>query len=158
MAIRSRPAASRAGALTALPLALALLTGCGDKGVAGRPPVYPVSGQVLYQGKPLEGAFVSFTPTEGGTHGASGRTDADGRFTLTTFDSGDGAPAGRYRVTVTKAEAVITPDPVNPEANPPLKVEQKHLIPAKYSSPEKSGLESEVTESGENEFRFELTG
>jgi hypothetical protein len=37
-------------------------------------------------------------------------------------------------------------------------VEQRHLIPAKYSSPEKSGLESEVTESGENEFRFELTG
>src|SRR5687768_4724922 len=138
MAMRSRSAAaSRAGVLTALPLALALLAGCGDKSVAGRPPVYPASGQVVYKGQPLEGAFVSFTPTEGKTHGASGRTDAEGRFTLTTFDPGDGAPAGRYRVTVTKAKSIVTPDPVDPVANPPLKVEQKHLIPAKYSAPEK---------------------
>jgi hypothetical protein len=149
----------RAGFLASVPLALALLTGCGrDKNVPGRPPVYPASGQVVYKGQPLEGAFVSFTPTDGLTHGASGRTDAQGRFTLTTFDPGDGAPAGRYRVTVTKAKAIITPDPVDPEARPPLKVEQKHLVPAKYSAPEKSGLEAEVTQSGENEFRFELTG
>jgi hypothetical protein len=158
VAMRSRWAA-RAGILTAVPVALALLSGCGgDKWVKGRPPVYRASGQVLYQGKPLEGAFVTFTPTGGGTHGASGRTDAEGRFTLTTFEPGDGAPAGRYRVTVTKAKAVVTPDPVDPIANPPLKVEQRHLIPAKYSSPEKSGLESEITASGKNEYRFELAG
>jgi hypothetical protein len=138
--------------------------GCGgsDEWVEGRPPVYPVSGQVIYQGKPLEGASVTFSPVEGegSTFGASGRTNAEGRYSLTTFTQDDGAPAGRYHVTVTKATPIVYPDPRDPTAMnlPPLKVEQKHLIPEMYSSPKTTDLEAEVTDSDENEFNFELEG
>jgi hypothetical protein len=139
--------------------ALMFLAGCSgsDKWVDGRPPVYPVSGQVVYQGKPLEGASVTFSPLEG-THGGAGQTDVEGRFSLTTFEANDGVPAGKYRVTVTKAEAIVTPHPDDPGAVnlPPLKVEQRHLIPERYSSPETSDLTAEVSESGENDFSFEL--
>jgi len=138
------------------------LSGCGggDKWVEGRPPVYPVSGQVMYQGKPLEGASVTFSPVEGegSEFGASGQTNAEGRYSLTTFTQDDGAPAGRYHVTVTKATPIVYPDPRDPSTVnlPPLKVEQKHLIPEKYSSPKTTDLEAEVSDSDENEFNFEL--
>jgi hypothetical protein len=90
-------------------LALVLLTGaaalagasCGSSKV----PVYPVRGQVLYQGKPAEGALVIFHPTSGAIPpGApmlpNGRVQADGSFTLTTYTDNDGAPAGEYVVVI----------------------------------------------------------
>lgn len=150
-------------------LLMVALSGCGsedDKWINGRPPVYTASGQILYNGKPLEGANVIFSPVvEGvqgaeakGAMGAAGRTDAKGQFVLTTFRDGDGAPAGRFRVTVIKAESVVTYRADDPDHDQiPLKTEQKHLIPAKYSTPEKSGLEAEVAKSSKNVFPFELT-
>jgi hypothetical protein len=143
---------------TCLLLTTLLFTACAqeDKWVAGRPPVFPTSGQVTYNGRPLAEAFVTFSP-ESGTHGASGMTDADGKYALTTFSQGDGAPIGNYTVTITKAEPKVTPNPADPVNLPPLKVEQRHLIPKKYSSPSTSGLKAAVTDGGENAFAFELT-
>jgi hypothetical protein len=92
---RSRPRV--AGAWLVLAVAAA---GCGGD---GRPPVYPVTGQVLVKGKPADGAFLVFHPADGGgpdAHRPYATTDETGTFRLTTFDSGDGAPAGKYRVTV----------------------------------------------------------
>lgn len=149
----------RAGTLrTAASLAILFLAACAqeDKWVAGRPPVFPASGRVTYNGAPLAEAFVTFSP-ESGTHGASGMTDVEGKYALTTFKQGDGAPAGNYTVTITKAEPKVTPNPADPENLPPLKVEQRHLIPKKYSSPSTSGLKAAVTDGGENAFAFELT-
>lgn len=153
------------GTILLLMVALSGCGGVGDEWTNGRPPVYPSSGEILYNGNPLEGANVIFSPVvEGvqdagpnGAPGAAGRTDAEGRFVLTTFRDGDGAPAGRFRVTVLKAESVVTfraDDPAHDQI--PLKTEQKHLIPAKYSNPAKSGLEAEVEKSGKNVFAFEL--
>jgi hypothetical protein len=136
------------------------MAGCGgggDKWKEARPPVFAAVGVVMFEGTPLEGASVTFSPVTG-THGASGRTDAEGRFSLTTFDQDDGAPAGQYRVSVTKSESKVTLDPRDPENLPPLKAEQIHLIPQKYSAPETSGLEAEVRDADTNEFRFELAG
>jgi hypothetical protein len=84
-----------------LAVALAALAGggCGKN----RAPVYPVTGKVLVKGQPAEGAFLVFHPKEAGdkdTPRPYATTDADGSFKLTTFDTGDGAPAGDYRVTV----------------------------------------------------------
>ena len=61
-----------------------------------------VKGQVLYQGKPIEGAVVTFHPKGGDdlkAHHPSGLTDKDGNFTLST-PAGEGAPVGDYVVTV----------------------------------------------------------
>lgn len=74
--------------------------GCG-KGISA-PRTVPTSGTVFYKGKAIEGVKVTlhpkfnmgsvkFTP--------SGVTGKDGRFTLSTAASDDGAPPGDYSVT-----------------------------------------------------------
>lgn len=83
--------------------AAALLAAVG----CSRPPepvkVYPVRGQVVYNGKPAAGVRVVLFPT-GATYDGEipanphGETGPDGRFTLTTYADGDGAPEGGYRV------------------------------------------------------------
>ena len=61
-----------------------------------RPKLVPVHGVVLFNGKPLEGAGVTFTNSTAGVT-AYGQTDAEGKFTLTTFTAGDGAAPGRKK-------------------------------------------------------------
>lgn len=76
-------------------------SGCADSEV--RVAVYPVSGQVFYDGRPAAGVSVYLAPTSAPTvpevpanpHGVTG---PDGRFTLTTYAPGDGAAAGGYQV------------------------------------------------------------
>ncbi len=66
-------------------------------------PVFPVRGQFVFQGRPLAGAFVVFHPLDGSeplTVEPRAHTGQDGRFVLTTYATGDGAPAGEYAVTV----------------------------------------------------------
>ncbi len=73
----------------------ALVSGCRRE----QPRVVPVSGQVRYAGKPLAEAKVLFVPQAGGRP-ATGDTDQQGRFRLTTFERGDGALVGEHAVTV----------------------------------------------------------
>ncbi len=77
--------------------------GCGG-GTGFEKPV-PVTGKVVFQGKPVDGAMVTFlSKAEGTGRSASGQTAADGSFSLTTFKTGDGALPGDYIVTVSKVE------------------------------------------------------
>ena len=121
-----------------------------------RPRVVAVSGTVLLGGEPVEEAGVTFTPTGG--RPATGRTDAQGRFSLTTFDPGDGAIVGQHVVTIVKAETVeVTFDsqarePIETVKRPPGK-----LVPQRYGDPRQSRLSATVTADGNNDFRFELT-
>src|SRR6478736_1752146 len=76
------------------------LAGCGATG-----PVrcHPVSGQVTYDGKPAAGVRVYLMPTSApmvpvipaNPHAVTG---PDGRFKLSTYADGDGAPEGGYQV------------------------------------------------------------
>jgi hypothetical protein len=75
--------------------------GCGNE--KGPVATYPVAGQVVYNGRPAAGVQVYFFPTSAPTVPAipanpRGVTGADGRFTLTTYTAGDGAPEGGYQV------------------------------------------------------------
>ncbi len=81
-------------------LALATALGCGQ---ANTTAVHPVSGEVVYNGKPAAGVQVFFMPATGANpNGLAanpyGVTGPDGRFTLTTVSDGDGAPEGSYQV------------------------------------------------------------
>lgn len=87
--------------LSMLGLIVCLATGCGKN--AERVAVFPVSGQVKFQGEPCEGAIVRLVPKSDvgiDKHFAFATTDAQGAFTLTTYETGDGAPAGEYSVVV----------------------------------------------------------
>lgn len=171
----------RVSARVCVPLAIACLlgvpwlTGCGPK----LPGTKPVTGTVLYGGKPVEGANVLFSRGSRNIAAgevAMGKTDAQGRFTLAThFGSqadSKGAPEGQYEVTVSKRvppkgisesdyRAMVeaankigeTGAMVPPNKQPPPMVE---MFPEQYSITGKSKLTANVTAQGANDFQFNL--
>lgn len=149
--------------------AMALLTmtlGCGKAGIG----TVPVTGKVLMNGQPLEGATVVFNPNGQG-RASSGTTDAAGVFKLTTETNGDGALPGDYQIAVTKYEGKGIPMPDTSNMSPEEAMDAqyraldkaggktppaKNLIPALYGNAKGSGLVASVKESGPNDFPLEL--
>src|SRR5262249_29117138 len=85
--------------LAILALGLAFAAGCGD----GKPTPYPVSGKVLVGGKEADGAIVRLWPVDSDGPDAVrplGYVQPDGSFQLTSHKENDGAPPGKYKVTV----------------------------------------------------------
>jgi len=69
------------------------------------PPTFPVTGVVKIDGKPTSGVKVMLYPNEETKiydplvgSGKQGITDAEGKFSITSFYAGDGAPVGEYKV------------------------------------------------------------
>lgn len=86
-----------------LPLLLLAAAGCsGAKDWHARTQV--VRGTLLINGKPAQGAIVTFHPQGDPVdirHSLPwGKTDDEGNFTLRTYAQGDGAPPGKYDVTL----------------------------------------------------------
>ena len=137
------------------------LVGCG--GGAGvpkdRPKTTPYSGILTMDGKPVEGASVTFHPKQGG-HAATARTDAEGKFVLQTFVEGDGAVPAEYGISVIKLQnakstAVSMDDPKydpNAKETPPA-----HLLPVAYSNFTKSGLSETVGAEPVVDKKLEIT-
>lgn len=124
-------------------LVLAAAAGCGASTAT-------VSGAVTLDGKPLEGATVSFTPASGdggGVGGSAGKTDAQGRFTLRTVVADkSGAAVGKHKVSI----SLYKEDPKNPDG-----AGGKELVPAKYNV--KSDLTFDVPSGGTDKADFALT-
>ena len=120
-------------------------SGCGS----GKPPVAPVSGKVVYQGKPLKFGQVFFHP-EAGTQGR-GTIQPDGTFTLTTYQDQDGAQIAMHKVRITSFE-------VQDPAGDPKRFaggNGKSLIPEKYTSLVTTDISKEVV-AGSNTFEIVL--
>lgn len=81
-----------------------LLMGCSGGGGddANRKPTHKVTGTVTMAGGAVAGASVTFSPIEGQPV-AFAMTDSEGKYTLTTYDAGDGAVEGSYKVMVYKS-------------------------------------------------------
>lgn len=107
-----------------------------------------VSGVVTHNSKPLADADVAFIPAEG--RPAYGRSDSNGRFTLTTFNDGDGALPGEHVVTIMKSVEVKPATDTNPYA------EYKSVVPVKYGRPQESPLTATVENGSEMEFSFDV--
>jgi len=119
---------------------------CGCQQEAFKPPesTYAVRGQILVDGQPAAGAEVVFHPEQAdrGRLRPRGVTDDQGRFELSTHQAGDGAPAGRYQVTVSwKSEAT------GKQEDRDLAQEK---LPRRYLDPKASQLSAEV-QAGANE-------
>jgi hypothetical protein len=131
----------RAGLALALGLAV---VGCSKED--GRPPVFPVEGQVTFKGKPASGAFVVFHPldaTAAGEEKPMALVLPDGSFKLTSQGAASesvGAPVGRYAVTVEWRKLVGQGSDVTPGPN---------VIPLTYSKPETTPIKVAV-EAKEN--------
>lgn len=136
------------------------LSGCGGGG--GGPNTVPVRGIVTFQGKPVEGAHVTFVPQAPGTPAAFAQTDAQGRFQL-MHATGQGAVPGPYGVTIAKYVTDGGTRREEAEAHfqetdqPPPEPKVTSLLPAKYKKVETSGLSATVESGGAEDFKFELT-
>jgi hypothetical protein len=98
--------------------------GCGDSGEHG---VASAGGTVTLDGKPVPDLVVTFTPQAGAAGGnpgksATGRTDAAGKFTLSTYKVGDGAIVGSHQVAVSLD---------GPNPTPPGKVPDNYVLEVK---------------------------
>lgn len=114
---------SRAAAL----VALCALAGCG--GAPDRVPVYPAGGSLAHDGKPAVGAIVILHPADPASAPIKprGKVKADGTYRLTTYDTGDGAPAGAYAVTVYWPRPPAPGQPDNDDG--PDRLGGRHLRP-----------------------------
>ena len=124
-------------------LAAIALAGCSRPGGA---PTLPASGTVTYKGAPVADVQVVFQPKVG--RPAMGDTDADGRFTLTTFQPDDGAVPGVHKVGIVDRQRKWNPDPS--AAPPPSR------FPERYQSVAATPWEVEVKEGSDNDFKLEM--
>jgi hypothetical protein len=128
-------------------------TGCSrhheDKWSRARPPVFKTTGRVMWNGEPAAGAIVALNSLSHNLT-ASGMTDTNGEFVLTTWRQGDGATAGDHRVTIqTILISGWTADlsPIEVNTMPPI-----------YEKPETSGLTATISDKGKNVLVLEVSG
>lgn len=150
-------------------LAAFFLNGCSGNGGGGsRLTVYPVSGKITLSGAPVSNAIVMFSP-KGQQPAATGQTDAEGKYQLTTYDvANDGAAEGEYLVMVIKqaAPAASASEPAGghgaprahtaPARGKKAETASGSILPPKYSDRNSSDLAATVKDSGENKFDFDL--
>lgn len=128
-----------------LPLACALLAGCGSSKIA------PVSGRITLNGKPLARASVTFAPVGSKDNQEPGPSSAaitgpDGRYTLSLIgQDGKGAMIGRHKVMVALQDEVTT------DNDTPTKLKQ---LPLKYNG--QTTLEFVVPAGGSESADFDL--
>lgn len=140
--IRSFVTVRHAALLAAILLTSAGIAGCSKD---NRVPVFPVKGAVVVQGIKADNAqlmlhAVDPKTVEGLTTRPMAIAGADGTFAVTTYVTGDGAPAGEYIVTVewrNKAEGAL-------DAGAPDKLGGRYANPA--SSPLRMKVEKQPNE------------
>ncbi|WP_152049567.1 hypothetical protein [Tautonia marina] len=138
-----------------------IVVGCSDG--TGLPKRYPVSGNVTYNGQPVETGTITFAPVDPDSRAASG-TISGGSYYLTTAIDGDGALPGEYRVSITSRDvnydaAMSGVQGGSPKQDDVAKAfaEAKDLVPAKYSLPDTSGLTYTVESGSNRNVDFDLT-
>lgn len=130
--------------------ACVVLPGCAKP---GRAPTAAAAGKLSAGGTPLSGVNVTFTPAGG--RSATGTTDGEGKFSLSTFAPGDGAVPGKHRVTLS-LKAADVPMPGTPEAaayKPPALPFAK-----KYAGLSTTDLEVEIPAGGNKAIALEVAG
>ena len=129
-------------------LAASGLAGCGGD---GRLETHPVAGQVFVNAAPASGCVVTFVPLDPALKGAvmpAATVDEFGGFELTTYETGDGAPAGEYGV-ILRWEANEWPGGDADKGVDPVVTVRPDRLLERYADAEKSGLKATVAE-GEN--------
>lgn len=119
--------------------------------------IVPVSGTVMYNGKPLQFGTIMFQPEAG--QFATGTIQADGTFQMKIPGEGNGAAVGKNSVCISCLEND------NPEVMNKFKSSSqasefypgKSLIPLKYRSCDTSGITVEVLPDGNDSVIINLT-
>jgi hypothetical protein len=108
--------------------ASAALAGCSRSDALPTYQVYDVKGKVLLaDGTPLSGGLITFVPKGELPVAPSGEIGPDGTFSIVTGGSGQGAPAGEYKVRIETPQI-------------PRVKNKKPLVPPKYNDEDSSDL------------------
>jgi hypothetical protein len=102
---------------------------------------------VRYNGQPATDVRVIFTPAAG--RPAIGHTDAQGRFTLTTFEKDDGAVPAVHKATISDRTRNWLPE--GPSKTPP-----PGRFPDRYQSAATTPWSFEVKAGTDNVFELEM--
>ncbi len=153
------------------------LAGCGS-GAPAQIPVFAVHGVVSYKDQPVAGASVAFY-AEGVSVPSSGQTNSKGEYRLSTYNTDDGAPAGKHRVTVAlpatpaglaESSSSEPPKAITDLEGPEYEAKMKAIqnsstakpsratagLPAKYGSIQQTPLIVDVLNQPENKIDLEL--
>jgi hypothetical protein len=123
--------------LAVMASACALLAGCG--GGTSEPKAVPASGTANDNGKPIEKGTIHFVPEKG--RSASGPIE-NGKFTLTTYEAGDGAVVGQHKVSLE-----VTQEYKDREGD----TATKSIIAKKYADHETSKIVVDVPPGGKTD-------
>ena len=130
------------------------LVGCGGSKLS------PVEGVVLLDGKPVAGATIQFVP-QGSGKDATGETDKDGQFVMSTFQPRDGVVPGTYKVVISPLLGTVDPtqygsadDAMSAAAKVRPKTDASKSFPQQYTRPDLTPLTQEVPAKGK--VKFEL--
>jgi hypothetical protein len=126
--------------LTLLAGLIALGVGCGRND--GFKPTIPMRGQILCDGQPPIGASIILYPKDAPDPRVrpSGKVGSDGWYTLSTYYTNDGAPAGNYAVSL-----VWLPDGWSGGGGEP-----PDKFHGRYRNPETSGLQVEIVRGSDH--------
>lgn len=113
----------------------------GACGCSDRPATVPVSGKVQIDDQPLKFGSIVFVPENG--RQSSGTLDSEGKFSLTCYETNDGAMLGKHRIQVFASETIN---------NTTVRVH----APKKYGDLQQSGL-SEQIDSPRDDIAINLT-
>jgi hypothetical protein len=133
------------------------LVGCRDENSLE---LFPIRGEVTYQGKPLPEGTVVYLPQDSpGARQATGAIQPDGSFALMTRDENDGAMRGSYQIAI-YAYKPHPGEPATREEHEALAkkggLKREYLIPEKFADPKTSGLTDVVNEEHSGFKKFEL--
>jgi len=129
---------------------LLIFSGCGGEGRE----LAPITGKVLFKGKPLSFGGIMFQSSSG--QPATAVIQPDGSFEMKTHGEGTGAVVGHNKVRIT-CNATQDPNRKSASAGGEMAL-GRQLIPKRYSSFRTSKLEVDIQPGHNDQLLFELTG
>ncbi|MHC5537117.1 carboxypeptidase-like regulatory domain-containing protein [Singulisphaera rosea] len=138
--------------LAAIPLGM-IGSGCGD-GIT----LVPAAGTVTLDGKPLEGATLSFVPAMGNSVSTAGTdvTGPEGNFSM-TYNGRAGLSPGKYKVMLSKTEEIESKAKKVPDVFAKASFEKKLMGMVKETiPPQKLEKEIDVPAGGAKDFALDF--
>ena len=140
-----------------------LLPGCSDS-LEDHPPLFPVKGKVILDGKPMTSGTIIFEYSGEGADAPKGAGGGpfrvtskikDGTFNLIGYAGSLGMPAGNYNVGILATQGRSEENLFGREVVLPKKGKSAATV-SRYADPKTSGLTSLVSKDKPNEPVFDL--
>jgi hypothetical protein len=140
-----------------------LLPACSNS-LEDHPPLYPVKGKVILDGKPMTSGTIIFEYSGDGADAPKGSGGGpfrvtskikDGTFNLIGYAGSEGMPAGNYKVGISATQGRSEDNLFGREVVLPKKGKSAVSV-SRYADPKTSGLTSQVSRDEPNEPVFDL--